>query len=234
MQRAHAMLAGESSTLAYMKNNLDEIMLRLAYFGSGGISALGSGYDPFAFRIGSCPFIVAMRTIKYQSKAETPEDPLGFRDVPEFSMVELMQELQAALSLNKSQLARVLRVSRPALYEWLRGREPKAANADRAHILLRCLAQARVTAARPLNARFVRQPADVAGPALVDILCEEQIDEDRVVAAIQQARALGDAAARRRATREERLHNLGFEDPGREQRIEQLARNMALRDWPNP
>ena len=234
MRRAHAMPAGESSTLAHMKDNLDEIMLRLAYFGSGGISALGSGYDPFVFRIGSCPFIVAMRTIKYQSKVEAPEDSLGFRDVPELSMVELVQDLQAALSLNKSQLARVLRVSRAALNDWLRGREPNAANAERAHILLRCLAQARVTAARPLNARFVRQPADVAGPALLDILGEEQIDEDRVVAAIQQARALGDAAARRRAAREERLRNLGFEDPGREQRTEQLARNMALRAWPNP
>ena len=217
-----------------MQYSVDETMLRLAYFGSGDIIALDSIYNAFALRIGSCPFIVAMRTIKYQSKAETPEDPLGFRDVPEFSMVELMQELQAALSLNKSQLARVLRVSRPALYEWLRGREPKAANAERAHILLRCLAQARATAARPLNARFVRQPADVAGPGLLDILGEEQIDEDRVVAAIQQARALENVAARRRAAREERLRNLGFKDPGRERRREQLAANMALRDWPNP
>ena len=217
-----------------MQYSVDETMLRLAYFGSGGIIALGSGYDPFAFRIGSCPCIVAMRTIKHPSKAEAPEDSLGFRDGPELSMVELMQDLQAALSLNKSQLARVLRVSRAAPNDWLRGREPNAANAERAHILLRCLAQARVTAARPLNARFVRQPADVAGPALLDILGEEQIDEDRVVAAIKQARALGDAAARKRAAREERLRNLGFEDPGREQRIEQLARNMALRDWPNP
>ena len=228
------MLAGESSTLAYMKNNLDEIMLRLAYFGSGGISALGSGYDPFVIRIGSCPFIVAKRTLKYQSKADVPEDPLGFCDIPELSMVELMQELRAALSLNKSQLARVLRVSRAALHDWLRSREPNAANADRAHILLRCLAQARATAARPLNARFVRQPADVAGPGLLDILGKEQIDEDRVVAAIQQARALENVAARRRAAREERLRNLGFKDPGRERRREQLAANMALRDWPNP
>ena len=234
MRRAYAMPTGESSTLTHMQYNVDEIMLGLAYFGSGGIIALGSGYDPFAFRIGSCPCIVAMRTIKHPSKAEAPEDPLGFRDVPELSMVEPMQELQAALSLNKSQLARVLRVSRPALYDWLRGREPNAANAERAHILLRCLAQARVTAASPLNARFVRQPADFAGPALLDILGEEQIDEGRVVAAIKQARALGDAAARRRAAREERLRNLGFEDPGHEQRTEQLARNMALRDWPNP
>ena len=46
-------------------------------------------------------------------------------------------------------------------------------------------------------------------------------------------RDVADTATRRRAAREERLRNLGFEDPGREQRREQLARNMALREWPN-
>ena len=45
--------------------------------------------------------------------------------------------------------------------------------------------------------------------------------------------AVADTATRRRAAREERLRNLGFEDPGREQRKEQLARNVALREWPN-
>ena len=148
-------------------------------------------------------------------------------------MVEQIQKLQAALSLNRSQLARVLRVSHPAPHGWRHGREPDAANAERARILVRCLTQARVTAASPLNARFVRQPADIAGSALLDILGEERIDEDRVVAAIQQAQALGDAAARRRAAREGRLRSLGFEDPGPEQRREQLGRNMALRGWPN-
>ena len=42
-----------------------------------------------------------------------------------------------------------------------------------------------------------------------------------------------DTATRRRVAREERLRNLGFEEPGCEQRREQLARNMALREWPN-
>ena len=46
-------------------------------------------------------------------------------------------------------------------------------------------------------------------------------------------RAVADTATRRRAAREERLRKLGFEDPGPEQRREQLARNMALREWPN-
>ena len=167
------------------------------------------------------------------SIAGVPEDSLGRRSVLKLSVLEQIQELQAALSLNGSQLTRALRVSGPALYDWLRGKEPSPANAGRLHTLLRCLARARVSGASPLNARFVRRPADLGGPALLELLSEERIEEDRVIGAIEQARALGDAADRKRTDREERLRELGFEDPGREQRREQLARNMALRDWPN-
>lgn len=230
--RLHAMLTGGSSTIASEQENLREIMRQIAYCGSGGIITLDSDYDPFAFHIGSSPWVVAFRPIEHASQAEVPEDPLGFRDVLKLSVVEQMQELQATLSLNKSQLAHILRVSRPALYEWFRGKEPNPANTDRLHTLLRCVVRARASSASPLNARFVRQPADLDRPALLVLLSDERIDEDRVIAAIERVRALGDTANRRRAAREERLRNLGFEDPGREQRREQLARNMALRDWP--
>ncbi len=232
-RRRYAMLTDEFSTMASAQETLREIMVKLAYSGSGGIIALDSDHDPFPSHIGSSSCIVAFRPIENTSKAGVPEDPFGFRDVLKLSVVEQMQEVQAALSLNKSQLARILRVSRPALYDWLRGREPNAANTERLHTLLRCLVRARVSSASPLNARFVRQPSDLDGPALLDLLGEEGIDEDRVVTAIEQARLLGDAANRKRADREERLRRLGFEDPEREQRREQLARNMALQDWPN-
>ena len=232
-RRAHALLASESSTIASVQENLRDVVLALAYSGSGGIIALDSDYDPYSSCVGSSPCVVVFRAIERTSNAGVSEDQLGFRDVLKLSVVEQIHELQAALSLNKSQLARILRVSRPALYDWLRGREPNAANAERLHILLRCLTQAEVSGACPLNTRFVRQPADLGGPALLDLLSEERIDEDCVVNAIEEAQALGDAATQRRVAREERLRNLGFEDPGREQRREQLARNMALRDWPN-
>ena len=231
-RRARAMLTGGSGTMASAQENLREIMERLAYSGSGGIIALDSDYAPSSFHTGSSPCVVAFRVIERSSKARVPEASLGNRNVLKLSVVEQMQELQATLSLNKSQLARILRVSRPALYEWFRGKEPNPANAERLHTLLRCLVRVRVSGASPLNARFVRQPADIDEPALLELLVEERIDEVRVVSAVEQAQALADAATRRRAAREERLRNLGFEDPGPGQRREQLARNMALRDWP--
>ena len=216
------------------QEHLREIMMRRVYSGSGGIVALDSDNDAFSSHTGSSLCIVVIRFTAPMTTERVSEDPLGFRNVLQLSIVEQVQELHAALSLNKSQLAQVLRVSRPALYDWLRGREPNVANRERVHTLLRCLAQGRVSSAGPLNARFVRQPADLDEPALLELLYEERIDEDRVVGAIERARVLRDAATQRRAAREERLRGLGFEDPGYEQRREQLARNMALRDWPNP
>ena len=143
-----------------------------------------------------------------------------------------IQELQAALSLDKSQLARILRVTRATLYDWLQGREPNAANAERLRTLLRMQARAGVSGANPLNARFVRRSVRIQDPSLVDLLCEERIDEDRVVHVIGHAQALADSASRRRTAREERLHRLGFDNPGDEQRGRQLATNMGLRKWP--
>jgi DNA-binding transcriptional regulator YiaG len=52
------------------------------------------------------------------------------------------REVLAALSLNKSQLAEVLCVSRPTVYDWFDGKEPNASNSDRLIILLRLLARA--------------------------------------------------------------------------------------------
>ena len=42
-----------------------------------------------------------------------------------------VRELQAALSVNKSDLARILRVSRPTVYDWLDGGEANADNRSR-------------------------------------------------------------------------------------------------------
>ena len=165
-------------------------------------------------------------------KLVTPEVTAGFRKVVGLSVVEQMQELLAALSLNKSQLAQVLRVARPTLYDWFRGSEPSAINAARIHTLLSVLARSGVSAANPLNTRFVRRPMDLDAPSLIELLSADLLDEERLIGAIGQAQELAGAASRRRTEREDRLRALGFEDPSSEQRKEQLAKNMALQDWP--
>lgn len=177
--------------------------------------------------IGSSPLIHDRRPINFP-----PEISADLVKVVVRPIVEQVRELLAALSLNKSQLAKILRVARPTIYEWLQGKEPNPANTDRLHTLLRILDRASVSSVAPLNARFVRQPAGSDSLSLIDQLIEEQINEDRLLQVIKQVQDLGDQASQMRASREDRLRRLGFEDPDEEQRREQLARNVALKDWP--
>ena len=125
-----------------------------------------------------------------------------------------------------------MHVTDPTLSEWYQGKEPNATNTERIRKLLRLLERAAVCGANPLSSRFVRRPIGVDGPSILDLLRRDPLDEERVVRAFERARALGVAASRRRAAREDWLRSLGFEDPGSEQRREQLALNVALQDWP--
>lgn len=227
-----AMLAGESSYACSIDQAAWLAVLWPVCSGSSGGVTLVSDYGPVLPHVGSSSFIIDHRPVKRTLKLVGREVSAGFRKVVTLSVAEQMDELLAALSLNKSQLAQVLRVTRPTMYDWFQGKEPNVANTERLHALLRILARASVSGATPLNARFVRQPMELTAPSIVDLLAAEQLEEDRIVRVIEQARALGDTAFRRITAREERLRALGFEEPTSEQRREQLAKNMALKDWP--
>ena len=178
-------------------------------------------------RIGSSPLVYDRRSIERVSQVWS-----GLVNIVVRPVAEQVQELLAALSLNKSQLARILHVARPTIYEWLRGNKPNAANTKRLHTVLHILERASVSSLAPLNARFVRQPPEFGAPSLIDLLGEEQINEDHLIQAIKQVQRLGDMAFLKRASRENRLRRLGFEEPDQEQRKKQLANNVAPRDWP--
>ena len=194
--------------------------------GSAGIVSCGSGYGPLLPHVGSSPLIVDRRSMaRTPAMINTWLSAGGFDAVP---VADQLKELRSALSLNKSQLARILQVTRPTIYEWYEGKEPNATNSERIRTLLRVLVRGAVSGARPLNARFVRQPAGLAEPSLLDLLCEDRLDQEHVARALKRARNLGAAAFRKRKNREDRLRALGFEDPSGDQRKELLARNVAL------
>ena len=137
-----------------------------------------------------------------------------------------VRELQAALSVNKSELARILRVSRPTVYDWLDGGEPNADNRLRIRTLLRLVSGSRVSADDPLFPRFVRSGLESGERSLLELLGEEAIDEVTAKNVIRRAKALGDAVDARREKREARLREAGFEEPDAEQRRGNLATNM--------
>ena len=197
--------------------------------GSAGIVSVSCEYGPLLLHVGSSPLIVDRRSVQRPPRTDARLSADGFELLP---VVDQLKELRAALSLNKSQLARIMRVTRPTIYEWYQGKDPNAVNCERIRTLLRVLKRSVVSGAKPLNARFVRQPMGPAEPSLLDLLSEHRLDQKRVARAVKRARDLGAEAFRRRENREDRLRALGFEDPTGNQRKEQLARNVALQDWP--
>lgn len=152
--------------------------------------------------------------------------------VPTLPVADQVRELQTALSVNKSELARILRVSRPTVYDWLDDGQPKADNVSRIRKLLRLLREFQVSAANPLFPRFVRSAQEPGGRSLIDVLVEDAIDEAVVRRAVEKVKALGDAIHSRSEEREARLRAAGFEESDDEQRKANLATNVALMEWP--
>lgn len=155
-----------------------------------------------------------------------------FHHIPTLPVADQVRELQTALSVNKSELARVLRVSRPTVYDWLDDGQPNADNVSRIRTLRRLLRESGVSPAEPLFPRFVRSAVEPGGQPLLDVLAEETIDEAAVRSAVERAKALGDAIDAEREEREARLRDAGFEEPDEEQRRANLATNVALLEWP--
>lgn len=215
-----------------------QALLRTVRAGSAGVVVLVTGYGPYWPHVGTSPSVVDVRSMARiaptSSAVQRPNEasPSALRAALALSVADQAREVLASLSLNKSQLAEVLGVSRPTLYDWLAGKEPNASNARRLTTLLRQLVSAGVTSASPLSPRFLRQSLSEGGTPLLKALSAESIDEQLVSALVREAKALGEEAESRRVSREDRLRALGFEEPSDEQRRERLARTVAMRAWP--
>jgi hypothetical protein len=148
-----------------------------------------------------------------------------------------LAEVSAALSLNKTQLAEVLHVSRPTIYQWMDEQRTMAddrTDTTRLTTLLRLMAQVGISGTASLNARFTKVPLQIHGRGLLALLFEETWDEARVLAALTQARDLTRAAQQARADREARLKAEGFTMPTADERAANLERNLFLEGLDNP
>ena len=135
-------------------------------------------------RITSSPRIDRRATTRFAARSH---------HISTLPIADQVRELQTALSVNKSELARILRVSRPTVYDWLGGGQPNADNVTRIRTLLRLVGESRVTPANPLFPRLVRSAVEPGGRPLLDVLAEETIDEAAVRIAVGRAKGLGDA-----------------------------------------
>ena len=195
-------------------------ILKTVLVGTAALVLPGSaaGYAATVSPFGSSSLVVDMRPTISRTLVVDAALHGQVHSVVALSTAEQVRELLAALSLNKSQLASVLGISRPTLYEWLDGNEPAQANASRIDSLLRVLAAAGVASRSPLNARFVRRPIVPGMPSLLEVLQRESPNQAEIVKLINAAQAHSGAAQTRRTEREDRLRGLGFDDPSDDER----------------
>ena len=186
----------------------------LGWYGdaSGGffLKSLDAWHPRLAFLV--FPRITSSTRI---DRCEIGRSELQAQPVATLPIARQVRELQAALSINKSELARILGVSRPTVYDWLDGGEPNADNRSRIGTLLRLVSACRVSAGSPLVPRFLRSALEPVDRSLLELLGEETIDEVTAKDVIRRAKALGDAMDAQREEREGRLREAGFEEPGR-------------------
>lgn len=233
--RPHPTMAGTYRSVhpQSVESELWRFTLTSLFLTGSGCLGNTEDYGPNLPRFGSSSLIVDCRqtpkTAQSHVAVSTRTEPSDFRAR---SVAEKLTDLAAALSLNKSQLAQVLRVTRPTVYAWLRGNEPGAANLERLHNLLGILARASVSGAAPLNARFVRQRPGPDEPSVLELLCEEELEPEQITEALKTARSLEEAADQKQRAREARLRARGFGEADSARRREQLARNVALKPWP--
>lgn len=182
---------------------------------------------------GTSPLVQDMRpTMKVQSAPRSVDQAPNYRQILVQSFGHQAKEAMAALSLTKSQLAGVLRVSRPTVYEWLAGKEPSSGNARRLSTVLQLLVRAGISSETPLNARFVRHAIHERSSSLVELLCADDLDEGKIEDMLREVVALGQEAESQRESREGRLRSLGYEEQSPEQRRDQLNQTVAMMDWP--
>lgn len=94
------------------------------------------------------------------------------------------------LGFGKRQLAEIFGVSRQAIYDWLRGGNVRDENADRLEKLARFILAVSSDTRRPLYHRFMTRPLSEGEDSLLDLLCADRWDEDRILALLRRARIL--------------------------------------------
>ena len=116
--------------------------------------------------------------------------PLGQVGHAQMSTAEQIQLVVHTLGFGKRQLAALFRVSRQAIYDWLKGGNVRDENADRVEKLAQLVLAVSHETRRPLYHRFTTRPLAEGEPSLLDLLCAEPWDEARILSQLHRARSL--------------------------------------------
>jgi transcriptional regulator with XRE-family HTH domain len=98
---------------------------------------------------------------------------------------EMVSAIRSSLSLNINEMARVVHVERPTIYEWIGGRSnPHPDNRERLSKVFAIAQEWKSISPLPVDS-YVRKP-DITGKSIVDLLSEESIDTDKVLVRLKE------------------------------------------------
>jgi len=221
---------GGISLQAFLKN----------LFVCGALAFMGTsvaGGQPSLPHVGTSPTLNNTRVVLAQNVSLTDDLKVGITENQKYdqfltmSAADQAREILAALAINKSQLAKILGVTRPTLYSWFDGTTPSSENSDRLLLLLHIISKTEVSGTTPINNRFIRQPLSAEGNSILDILQNDQWDEASILELLSKAKELSDKVSQRRTDRNTRLRELGYEEPTTSEAKSRLAKNISMMEW---
>ncbi len=178
---------------------------------------------PF-FTVGTSTTIVDQRpTLRHA----TPNPSLATAGLR--STTEQLQIISHVLGLSKSELAKVMRIARPSLYDWLNGKsEPKDENARRLSTITGIVNRVTHGDSQRVFSLFVTNPLEDGEPSILEYLQREVLESTLIEGLLA-------TALERTVLRDQRLAKFERETRTVRQspalREARLDRNLTLAEW---
>lgn len=129
------------------------------------------------------PYLIDYSSPSFQIEDSKSNKIGNQKHVSEASIPEQLAALQKYFGLSKSDLAKVLHITRPALYAWFAGEsEPSAENAQRIKMLYSLVDTAAAKNGRPLFHAYIERPVACYTRSLLEALSENYINPEEICA----------------------------------------------------
>jgi len=148
-------------------------------------------------------------------------------------IADLSSEALAALSINKSQMATILGVERPHLYQWLKGQVERPSKAGRLRELLMALDRAGISSQAPIPAHLVTQALVPGSRPLLEELAGD-LNTNAVAAGLAQAARINREITQESERRLTKMRAAGHESSSDDEAQATFDQTMAMLEWDNP
>lgn len=141
------------------------------------------------------------------------------------------REALTALGITKSQMAEILGIQRPHLYEWLADKVGRPEKGDRLRDLLKLLLDAGISSRDPLRGHLLTEPLEPGSQPLVAMLKGGDLSSPAISSALATARRLNRAIDEEAAERQARMRAAGHDSGSDDDRQAKLEETLTMMEW---